>query len=99
MNSKQKSIHDRALIVFGKLKSSEWDAIKILREVEQSKTHKAMGKPSLFSYATEILGLDEAQAYSLITLARKCTAIPAGKGLGELPNHCIKGFANCWFDE
>ncbi|MGE3760563.1 MAG: hypothetical protein AB7H97_22555, partial [Pseudobdellovibrionaceae bacterium] len=49
----------------------------MLQNAESYKIPKAFELRSLFEYATKILKLDEARAYTLISLARKSRLVPA----------------------
>jgi hypothetical protein len=72
----QNAVHEQALRLSARYLKNEQELIEILIQVETSNTHKALGKPSLFLYATELLGLTEAVAYALISVARKAQTIP-----------------------
>jgi hypothetical protein len=77
LNARDYAIHDRALRVSQTIRKCHREMVEILIAVEDAKIHKKLGKPSTFVYATEILGLEESVAYSLIAVARKAKVVPS----------------------
>jgi 5-methylcytosine-specific restriction endonuclease McrA len=71
MNDKQKSLHERAVYLSHRAATMEFSRVENLIEIEAHGVHKAFGK-RMFTYATEILEMDPAVAYSYIALARAC---------------------------
>jgi hypothetical protein len=76
---RQTQIHERALKIVGRYFEVEADLIDVLQEAEQSKLYRRLDKRSLFKYATDILKLSDAVAYSFIAVARKAKEVPALK--------------------
>jgi 5-methylcytosine-specific restriction endonuclease McrA len=71
----QMAIHERALRLVKAHRKIESQLIHVLQEVDRAKFFKKLGQPSLFAYATQVLGLSESLAYAFITVARKCKEI------------------------
>ncbi len=76
MNAEQKWIHECALAAKVRYHKFELEFVQILKDVEQSRTHKALDKSSVHAYAVEILGFTDAVAYSFIAVARKSREVP-----------------------
>ncbi len=76
MNAEQKWIHECALAAKIRYHKFELEFVQILKDVERSKTHKALDKSSIHAYAVEILGFTDAVAYSFIAVARKSREVP-----------------------
>ena len=72
-------VHEVALKIAQKFKSSEIELIEILQEVDRLKVHYHYQFSSLFQYATNHLKLSEEVAYIFINVARKSREIPALK--------------------
>ncbi len=76
MNAEQKWIHEYALAAKVRYHKFELEFVQILKDVERSKTHKALDKSSVHAYAVGILGFTDAVAYSFIAVARKSREVP-----------------------
>lgn len=70
-------IYNRALKLSRTYRKIEQQIIEILIQVEETKLYRILNKPSMFLYATELLNLSEAVAFSLISVAGKARAVPA----------------------
>ncbi len=81
LTSQQRAIHDRAKRIAADYLKSEFDLIEILDQVEKSRLFRKLDCSSLFQYATQLLGLSESVAYSLITIMRKSREIPELKNI------------------
>lgn len=75
LSVEQMAIHERALRLAKAHRKIEAQLIHALQEVDRAKIFKKLGQPSLFAYATRVLGLSEPLAYAFITVARKCKEI------------------------
>ncbi len=75
-NSLIDQIHQEALAVVGRYKTSEIDLIDVLQKVDRHKVYHALMYRSLFHYATSGLGLAEEIAYAFINVSRKAKEIP-----------------------
>jgi len=71
----QRVIHERAVKLANAHRKIEAELIRVLQQVDECKLHRKLGQPSLFMYATQILGLSESLAYAFITVARKCKQV------------------------
>ena len=76
LTAKQKIIHERAVATSNRYKRDEYELVCALRDVQREKLHRLFDCPSLFVYATRILGHSEPTAQMLITLARKTIEVP-----------------------
>jgi 5-methylcytosine-specific restriction endonuclease McrA len=54
----------------------ESQLIQVLQQVDHCKLFKKLGVPSLFIYATQILGLSESVVYAFISVARRAKELP-----------------------
>lgn len=81
LTSQQKVIHKRATRIAADYLKKEYDLIEILDQVEQSRLFRKLDCSSLFQYATQLLGLSESVAYSLITIMRKSREVPEIKNI------------------
>lgn len=77
LNSKDSTIHSRALSVSKRIRESLKEMVEVLIAVEGAKIHKKLGRSSVFLYATDILQLEESVAYALIAVARKSAVVPS----------------------
>jgi len=73
---KDQQLHERALMIARKYRACESEMIQVLQELDRTKLFKKWDCSSLFVYAVKYLGLDEAVAYSFITVARKAREVP-----------------------
>ena len=71
LSAKQKLLHERAIHLSQQYANLEFARVENLIQIEASRVHLAFGK-KMFIYATEILGMDAAVAYSYISIARAC---------------------------
>jgi hypothetical protein len=71
LSAKQRLLHERALHLSQQHANLEFARVENLIQIEASRVHLAFGK-KMFIYATEILGMDAAVAYSYISIARAC---------------------------
>lgn len=76
LSIEQESVNQTAIELAERYQTVESDLIFVLQEVERLKVHRSLGLRSLFQYAVTVLKLDEAVAYALISVARKCREIP-----------------------
>ena len=76
LTPERQKIHGRAMDLAKRHKNLEAELVEILQQVDRLKIFKALGKNSLFVYATEILDLDKSVAYALITVARRALEVP-----------------------
>ena len=72
----QQSLHDLAIQVGQDHRRSCCRIVEVLIEVETSQFYKRLDCSSLFVYAIKFMGLDEVEAYSSITVARKAREVP-----------------------
>ncbi len=70
-------LHLKALEAVKYFQKAEASLLKIIQEVDQSKTFLEMGYANLFIYLTEALKLSEAQAYAYSSVSRKSREVPA----------------------
>src|SRR4051812_24727426 len=76
LTEKQKTIHRKALALADNYREVEGKLILVLQQVEETRLYKQLGKASLFTYATQVLGFSESVAYSFISVARKAKQFP-----------------------
>src|SRR3954464_9405064 len=76
LSTEQKTIHERAMRLADQHRQIEAELIRVLQEVDRTKLFKKLNQPSLFMYATQILGLSESVAYAFISVSRKSKEIP-----------------------
>src|SRR5687768_12962486 len=69
-------LHEKALYAVGEYLKHEAKLIDILQEIDRHKTYLHFEKPSLFTYATQVLKLGESIALALIAIARKSVQVP-----------------------
>ena len=72
----KESLHQEALKISSEYRRVEFLLVDVLRRADEAKLWRDHGKSSLFIYATELLGLSEAVAYSFIRVARKLKEVP-----------------------
>ena len=70
-------LHLKAIEAVKHFQKAESLLLKIIQEVDQTKTFLEMGYANLFLYLTQALNLCEAQAYSYSTVCRKSREVPA----------------------
>lgn len=75
----EQSLHQQAIHLAREHRRVEWEIIRVMQEIDRKKMHKKFGCTSLFKYSVDGLGLSEAIAYSLISVARKSIEVPALK--------------------
>ena len=83
MSVEQQSVHEVAIQLAKQHQSVEAELIVVLQKVERLKIHRLLGLQSLFQYATEVLKLDDAIAYALISVSRKSLSVPELKSAIE----------------
>jgi hypothetical protein len=71
LNTKQKALHDRAVHLTQSFSELEFTRIDNLIEIKANGVDKAFGK-KMFTYATDILGMDSGLAYSYTSVAKSC---------------------------
>lgn len=76
LTQEQLKIHARALEISSGYLKREFELLAVLGEVDRTKLFKKLDCPSLFRYAVDLLGLSEAMAYALISIARKNRELP-----------------------
>lgn len=76
LSTDQTKLHTHALNLAKRHRAVEAELVLVLQKIDHLKLFKHFGKTSLFTYATEILGLEKSTAYSLITVARKSREVP-----------------------
>ena len=76
LNSRQETLHQAAVQLFGQHKKIESRLVEVLVEIDQEKIYKKFKRRSLFEYCVSLLGMTEAQAYAFITVARKSNEVP-----------------------
>ncbi|PIR23593.1 MAG: hypothetical protein COV44_01985 [Deltaproteobacteria bacterium CG11_big_fil_rev_8_21_14_0_20_45_16] len=69
-------LHEKALTLSKDFRRLENELIAVLQEIEAQRIFLELGFSSMFKYATEALGLSEANAYAFIAVARKAKRIP-----------------------
>ena len=75
LSSSQVKIHERAVSLSREYSRLERELVEVLREVDKSRLFRRLNCRSLFGYATKLLGLSEAVAYSFINVARKTAVV------------------------
>ncbi len=70
-------LHEKALHLSNNYRRLEKELIEVLQEIEEQKLYVELGFSSMFRYATESLGLSEANAYAFIAVARKAKVLPS----------------------
>lgn len=79
LNPTEQSLHQKAIHLAREHRRVEWEIIRVMQEIDRAKMYKKFGCTSLFKYSVDALGLSEAVAYSLISVARKSVEVPALK--------------------
>ncbi len=69
-------LHEKALHLSSEYRRLEKELIEVLQEIEEQRLYVELGFSSMFRYATESLGLSEANAYAFIAVARKAKHLP-----------------------
>ena len=64
------TLHEEAKRRAKDYRRSEGRLIEILTEIDQNKAFKSLGYASMHIYCTMALGLSDAQAYSMVGVAR-----------------------------
>ena len=76
-------IHEKALRLASEYKRVEAELLSVIQEVDRLRIFKEYGYTSTFDYVIKALGLSEATAFNLISVARKARQIPEIKGALE----------------
>ena len=70
------ALHHKAVFCVKNCRTSEKEMILVLEEIDKNKTYLAFGKPSLWRYCVETLGLTESETYRFIQVSRTSAKIP-----------------------
>ena len=73
------ALHHKAVFCVKNCRTSEKEMILVLEEIDKDKTYLAFGKPSLWRYCVETLGLTESETYRFIQVTRTSSKIPEFK--------------------
>ncbi len=76
MTTQHKSLHKLFLKYRERFRKFELEFIKLIQDCEATRLHRAMGCPSVFQYAVDVLAFSESVAYVYISVARKSLEIP-----------------------
>ncbi len=71
-----RDLYRKAVSIAAEFQQKEIELIDVLKELDSTKVYRISGMNSLYSFATEVLKLSENQAFTYITLARKCAEVP-----------------------
>ena len=71
-----RDLYRKAIAIAADFQQKEIELIDVLKDLDSTKVYRISGMNSLFSFATQILKLSEHQAFTYITLARKCIEVP-----------------------
>ena len=71
LTAEQRALHDCAVALTRKFSTVESARVENLIGIEAQEVHKAF-QTKMFTYATDILGMDRDVAYSYIAVARAC---------------------------
>lgn len=76
MKKTHEELHERALATAREYLKREAELVGIFQELDQNRTFERYGMPSLFAYATKLLGLSEATTTALTSIARAARKVP-----------------------
>ena len=82
-NIKFEELHDRAISTAKEYRRQEVALISIFQEIEESRVYLHFEMPSLFAYATKLLGLSEATTCMLAAVMRASKKVPELKAAIE----------------
>jgi len=76
LSKEHQDLHQAAMHLCRERGRIDFQLIEILQKIEKSRLYVHLGVTSLFQYASQILGLSEATAYSFISVSKKSAQIP-----------------------